>query len=201
MFKKSCLILSVLICLSGCDQYQALQMPSNVVNNQTLVVDACDLRGQRQANVKVDIGYDSDKIVRNYWGYTNNYGQLVYIHADQLILQQKSEEHYKHRLCKDEADVAGTKAKNYDQGHVIADALGGVSNAYNITPENSYVNRAGHQYQLEQKWIDLLYNHQQVTNVNVIIDYPNQQTQIPTKYHFSWEVNGIGHNLTFANKE
>ena len=38
-----------------------------------ITIDGGDLSGERQANVKVDIGFGD----RVYWAYTNKYGQLV----------------------------------------------------------------------------------------------------------------------------
>ena len=49
------------------------------------------------------------------------------------------------RYCNDEAKVPGVEEPDLDEGHVIADSLGGVSNAYNITPQNSTLNRHGDQ--------------------------------------------------------
>lgn len=171
-----------------------------ITNNHPIKVEACDLSGYRRANVKVDIGYDSKQITRNYYGYTNNYRQLIYVQADNLILQTPSEEHHGHRLCDGQANVKGTELRNYDKGHVIADALGGVSNAYNITAQNSYLNRKGLQSELEHYLIDKLQNHHQVTNVEVIISYPNSTTLIPDNYVFSWELDGVRQKVSFENK-
>ena len=115
------------------------------------------------------------------------------------ILQTKAEENHNGRLCDDEADVSGTEKKEYDQGHIIADALGGVSNAYNITPENSYLNRKGSKYNLEQEWINALRNNQKITNVKVEIIYPNNYTLTPSKYKYSWEVDGSKRSLEIDN--
>jgi DNA/RNA endonuclease G (NUC1) len=65
---------------------------------------------------------------------------------------------------------------------VIADSLGGVSNAYNITPQNSALNRHGDQAYME-KWIR---DAGGCTNFEAIITYPNTQTQIPSKYKFTY---------------
>ena len=87
----------------------------------------------------VDVGYGD----REYWAFTNEYGQLIVILADKITRQNESTEVMlgDGRYCADEARVVGTEDPNLDQGHVIADSLGGVSNAYNITPENSNLNR------------------------------------------------------------
>lgn len=47
-------------------------------------VDGGDLSGHREANVAVNIGYGA----REYWGLTNENGQLVYVIADKIILAQ-----------------------------------------------------------------------------------------------------------------
>ena len=106
-------------------------------------VDGGNLSGHREANVVVDIGFGD----REYWAFTNEYGQLVKVIAKEIILQDDSKEpvNSKGRYYDDEAKVPGVESKNLDEGHVIADSLGGVSNAYNITPQNSTLNRHGDQ--------------------------------------------------------
>lgn len=199
---KYAIIVIALINISACENALDCHNDINcmITNNRKIKVDACDTSGERRRNAKVDIGYDSYNIKRNYYGYTNNNRQLVYVEAQNLILQTKQEEHHGNRLCNGQADVKGTELKNYDKGHVIADALGGVSNAYNITPEHSYVNRKGVQYQLERYLINQLQNNHQVTNVKVIISYPDDKTQIPNKYDFSWELDGKQQQVSFENK-
>ena len=46
--------------------------------------------------------------------------------------------------------VSGVENKDLDEGHIIADSLGGVSNAYNITPQNSTLNRHADQAYMEK---------------------------------------------------
>ena len=95
-------------------------------NYHIISVDGGDLSGNREANVAVDIGYGD----RLYWGLTNEYGQLVYVIADEITLQNDDIEpvNSNGRYYNDEAYVPGVEATNLDQGHVIADSLGGVSN-------------------------------------------------------------------------
>ncbi len=197
--KKIVVIVGLLLVVSGCcncatNDYQCL-----VDTNRQVKVEACNLSGERKANVKVNIGNQTKNIKREYYAYTNQYKQVVYVSAKELILQTKAEENHNGRLCEDEADVSGTEKKEYDQGHIIADALGGVSNAYNITPENSYLNRKGSKYNLEQEWINALRNNQKITNVKVEIIYPNNYTQTPSKYKYSWEVDGSKRSLEIDN--
>ena len=106
-------------------------------------VDGGNLSGHRESYVAVDIGFGD----REYWAFTNEYGQLVKVVAKEVILQDDSKEpvNSKGRYYPDEAKVPGVESKNLDEGHVIADSLGGVSNAYNITPQNSTLNRHGDQ--------------------------------------------------------
>ena len=94
-----------------------------------------ELSGYRAANVVVDIGFGD----REYWAYTNEFGQLVRVVAAEIILQDDATEpvNSNGRYYDDEANVSGTENSNLDQGHVIADSLGGVSNAYNITPQDT----------------------------------------------------------------
>ncbi len=168
----------------------------------TISVDNCNLSGSRRANVKVDIGFDSSYATRDYYAYTNGYGQLTKVTANQIILQndQKEKVTSAGRYCSDEAKVPGTEQATLDEGHVIADSLGGVSNAYNITPQASSVNRSGGtQYKFEQEILNAERNGKQVTNFVANITYPNTKTQIPSKYSISYKLAGVSKSYSFNN--
>lgn len=157
----------------------------DVFAGYTLIeVDGGNLSGHREPNVVVDIGYGN----REYYAFTNEFGQLVRVIADEIILQDDSVEPVLStgRYYSDEAKVPGVESPNLDEGHVIADSLGGVSNAYNITPQNSTLNRHGDQAYME-KWIR---DAGGCTNFEATITYPNTQTQIPSKYKFTYTLNG-----------
>jgi len=80
-------------------------------------VDGGDLSGHREANVVVDIGYGG----REYWAFTNEYGQLFKVVADEIILQNEENEDVldSGRYFYDEAKVPGTESPNLDEGHII----------------------------------------------------------------------------------
>jgi len=147
-------------------------------------VDGGDTSGDREPMVVVDIGYGD----REYWAYTNEHGQLVRVVAKQIVLQDDECEPVTEdgRYYKEEAFVAGTERKDLDQGHVIADSLGGVSNAYNITPQNSVLNRYGDQAYMEK----VIRDAGGCTDFEAIITYPNTKTQIPSHYHYTYTING-----------
>ncbi|MDD4564215.1 MAG: stalk domain-containing protein [Eubacteriales bacterium] len=149
-----------------------------------IVVDGGNMSGNREANVVVDIGFGD----REYWAYTNDYGQLFRVTANKITLQDDATEPVTSdgRYYNDEAAVPGTELSNYDQGHVIADSLGGVSNAYNITPQDSTMNRHGDQAYMEKNIRDA----GGCTNFEAIITYPNTTTQIPSHYHYTYTLNG-----------
>ncbi len=172
-------------------------------NNKLIQVDACNLSGNRKANVKVDIGMDTPFANRQYYAYTNNTGQLVYIHADKIIIQNdKQEAKYEKgdgRYCSDEAKVPGVESKTLDEGHGIADSLGGVSNAYNITPQDSNLNRRGEQYQMEDDIREAASNGKKVTDFNYEIIYANDSDTIPTSYKVSYKINNKAYNLSYNN--
>lgn len=168
-----------------------------LMNNRLLQVDACDFNGNRQALVKVDIGYGD----RLYLAYTNEHKQVVRIEANEIILQSKDERLTKKgRYCKDEAKVPGVNRDGYDEGHVIADSLGGVSNAYNITPQVSQLNREGIQAKMEEELRQALYKGKKATEFVAIIEYPDTSTQTPLKYHFEFKVSGKLRVFDFENK-
>lgn len=147
-------------------------------------VDGGDLSGYRQPNVVVDIGFGD----RKYWAFTNEYGQLVRVIADEIILQDERNEPVTSsgRYYSDEAKVPGVESATLDEGHIIADSLGGVSNAYNITPQNSTLNRHGDQAYME----NAIRKAGGATDFEAIITYPNTETQIPSHYQYTYTLMG-----------
>ena len=142
------------------------------------------MSGYRAANVVDDIGFGD----REYWAYTNEYGQLVRVVAAEIILQDDATEpvNSQGRYYDDEAKVPGTENTNLDEGHVIADSLGGVANAYNITPQDSVLNRHGDQAYMERNIVQ----SGGATNFEAIITYPDTTTQVPSSYKYTYTING-----------
>ena len=163
----------------------ATQSTEDLFAGYTIIeVDGGDLSGYRQPNVVVDIGYRD----REYWAFTNEHGQLVRVIAEEIILQDDNSEPVlsSGRYYSDEAKVPGVESDKLDEGHVIADSLGGVSNAYNITPQNSTLNRHGDQAYME----DAIRKAGGATNFEAIITYPNTETQIPSHYQYTYTLRG-----------
>jgi hypothetical protein len=156
-------------------------------------VDGGDLSGLRQPNVAVDIGFGD----REYWAFTNEHGQLVRVIADEIILQDDRTEPVlsSGRYYADEAKVPGVESPVLDEGHIIADSLGGVSNAYNITPQESTLNRHGDQAYMEE----VIRKAGGATNFEAIITYPNTETQIPSSYQYTYTIKGNKIVDTFDN--
>jgi len=149
-----------------------------------ITVDGGDLSGKRQANVVVDIGFGD----RKYWAFTNEYGQLVRVIAKEIVLQDDATEDVTRdgRYYSDEAKVPGVERPDLDEGHIIADSLGGVSNAYNITPQDSTLNRHGDQAYME----DVIRKAGGATNFEAQITYPDTSTMIPSAYQYTYTVRG-----------
>jgi DNA/RNA non-specific endonuclease len=147
-------------------------------------VDGGDMSGYRKPNVRVDIGFGN----REYWAFTNEYGQLIRVEAKNVTLQNPNTEHVSSsgRYYSDEAKVPGTESPTLDEGHVIADSLGGVSNAYNITPQDSTLNRHGDQAYMEK----VIRDAGGCTDFVAVISYPNTETQIPSHYKYTYKIQG-----------
>ncbi|MEQ6357991.1 DNA/RNA non-specific endonuclease [Lysinibacillus sp. M3] len=147
-------------------------------------VDGGDLSGHREPNVVVDIGFGD----REYWSFTNEHGQIVRVIANEIVLQDDRTEPVTSsgRYYADEAKVPGVERADLDEGHIIADSLGGVSNAYNITPQDSTLNRHGDQAYME----DAIRKAGGATNFEAIITYPNTKTQIPSHYKYTYTLKG-----------
>ncbi|MGX1195927.1 DNA/RNA non-specific endonuclease [Metabacillus sp. SLBN-84] len=156
-------------------------------------VDGGDLSGYREPNVVVDIGYGD----REYWAFTNEYGQLVRVIADEIIVQDDDNEAVlsSGRYYSDEAKVPGVESDVLDEGHIIADSLGGVANAYNITPQDSTLNRHGDQAYME----DSISRAGGATDFEAIITYSNTKTQIPSSYQYTYTIMGNKIVDTFDN--
>ncbi|MBE0451527.1 MAG: lamin tail domain-containing protein [Clostridia bacterium] len=156
----------------------------NITSYKPIEVDGGDLSGYREANVVVNIGFGD----RNYFAFTNEFGQLFRVIADEIILQDDATEPVLStgRYYADEAKVPGTENSTLDEGHVIADSLGGVANAYNITPQDSILNRHGDQAYMEK----VIRDAGGCTDFVAIITYPNQSTQIPSHYSYTYTING-----------
>ncbi|MDF2655389.1 MAG: hypothetical protein K0R19_1863 [Bacillota bacterium] len=198
---KRILAILILLCVlsTGCGDL-TLELPeqadaqNNITTNidadlqfdgyTVITVDGGDRSGSREANVAVDIGFGD----REYWAFTNEYGQLVRVVAKEIILQDDSNEPVTSagRYYNEEAKVPGTELPDYDQGHVIADSLGGVSNAYNITPQNSTLNRHGDQAYMEKNIRDA----GGCIDFEAVITYPDTETQIPSHYHYTYTLKG-----------
>jgi hypothetical protein len=162
-----------------------IQLNNELFSGYKLIeVDGGNLSGYRESKVVVDIGYGD----REYWAFTNEYGQLVRVIANEIILQDDRTEPVLStgRYYRDEAKVPGVENKYLDEGHVIADSLGGVSNAYNITPQESTLNRHGDQAYME----DAIRKAGGATNFEAIITYPNTETQIPSSYQYTYTLMG-----------
>jgi hypothetical protein len=156
-------------------------------------VDGGDLSGNRESKVVVDIGFGD----REYYAFTNEYGQLVKVVAEKIVLQDDKKEKVLStgRYYRDEAKVPGVESKTLDEGHIIADSLGGVSNAYNITPQNSTLNRHGDQAYMEKA----IREAGGCTDFTAIISYPDTNTQIPSHYSYTYTLNGNVINDEFDN--
>lgn len=151
---------------------------------ELIEVEGGNLSGTRKPNVVVEIGYGD----REYWAFTNEYGQLVRVIADELVIQDESNEPVEPdgRYYPDEAKVPGVESEALDEGHVIADSLGGVANAYNITPQNSTLNQHGDQAYMEE----VIRSAGGATNFEAIITYPDTETQIPSSYQYTYTLMG-----------
>jgi len=182
------IVILLLSIVSGC---------STVDPYTEIMVDGGDLSGSREANVKVDVGFGD----RLYWAYTNAYGQLVEVTADEITLQNSKTEavNSNGRYYSDEAKVPGTESPDLDEGHVIADSLGGVSNAYNICPQESHLNRYGDQAYMEKAIREALYDGGSCTDFTAIITYPDTSTQTPDHYDFTYTLNGNVIHDSFDN--
>ena len=168
-------------------------VPELFAGYDLIEVDGGDLSGYREPNVAVNIGFGD----RDYWAFTNEHGQLERVVADEIVLQDDDNEPVLStgRYYSDEAKVPGVESDILDEGHMLADSLGGVSNAYNITPQDSTLNRHGDQAYME----DAIRKAGGATDFEAIITYPDTETQIPSSYQYTYTIMGNEVVDTFDN--
>ncbi len=156
-------------------------------------VEGGNRSGYRAKKVAVDVGFGS----RLYWALTNEHGQLIHVLASRITLQNDATDpvNRQGRYYDDEANVEGTEHPDLDQGHVIADSLGGVSNAYNITPQDSALNRHGDQAYMEKA----IRTAGGCSDFVATITYPNSRTQIPSRYQYEYTLRGNRIKEEFTN--
>lgn len=163
-------------------------------NHRVIEVAGGNTSGHREANVAVNIGHGN----REYWAYTNEHGQLVKVTAKEIIVQDDATEDVNSdgRYYSRMADVPGV-GQDYgmDRGHVIADSLGGVANAYNITPQEATLNRHGDQAYMENE----IRRAGGATDFVAVITYPDTKTQTPSHYEYTYTIKGNTVTDSFAN--
>lgn len=148
--------------------------------------------GNREANVVVNGGFNDDYARRNYYGFTNEFGQLSYYKADKIIDQNDDVEPVKSDgRFGTPADVYGTatedepEGRDFDRGHVMADSLGGAPNAYNMTPQDAYLNEHSIEVGIEGRARNG--NIKQYTSIPL---YDSTTTQTPYAYFTSFVDDG-----------
>ncbi|MGV8907200.1 MAG: lamin tail domain-containing protein [Acetobacterium sp.] len=176
-------ILISLFVFAGCSVPTA-QNELDFEGYKLIEVDGGSQSGDREPNVVVDIGFGD----REYYAFTNEHGQLIKVTAEKIILQDPANEPVlaTGRYYSDEAKVSGVESPTLDEGHVIADSLGGVSNAYNITPQDSVLNRHGDQAYMEK----VIRDAGGCTNFTALITYPTTSSQIPSHYSYTYTLKG-----------
>lgn len=150
-------------------------IPAELYDNTFSKVTLCSYNVGRNPNVKVDIGAGD----RSYYAYTNEYSQLAFITADQIIVQNESTDGVTDsgKYCDQPAEISGDGTPKL----VIADSLGGASNAYNVISSiNAYS-------QLEQIENEIL-AYGQATDFRVAISYQNTETNTPSTLEFSYKL-------------
>lgn len=97
------------------EEKEAPAEPSNdlFAGYELIEVDGGGLFGYRQSNVAVNIGFGN----RDYWAFTNEYGQLERVVADEIVLQDDDNEPVlaSGRCYLDEAKVPGVESDVLDE--------------------------------------------------------------------------------------
>lgn len=152
----------------------------------------------RTPRTVVSIGAVDDGVQREYYAVTNDTGQLVEVAAREIIVQDDATETVtdKGRYCDQLPYVPGA-GKGFDRGHVIADSLGGESNLYNLTPQQSALNRHGDQAFIE----DQIRKAGGAQNFHAVITYPDEHADVPSQYSIAYAIDGVSQVRTFANMD
>lgn len=151
---------------------------------------------EREARVVARIGATDDGVQREYYAVTNSTGQLVEVIAREIVVQNDDTETVTDdgRYCNRLPFVPGA-GKGFDRGHVIADSLGGQSNVYNLTPQNSTLNRHGDQAFIE----DQIRKAGGAADFHAVITYPDAHSDVPSRYSIAYSLEDAPRVRTFAN--
>lgn len=200
-------------------------VPKSLKNNREIEFDQNNLDVEKEANVKVNVGYhainaedgnsnigreDESIIPREYWSYTNKNEQIAYAHADEVVLQDQSglEKDFTddgRYVTWDEFGDTHTEQSSpgvtpgYDAGHILADSLGGNSTTYNITAQNSYLNESG----MVRVYETDISKHHGAYDFSTSFTYDDKESLIPIKYNVTYFTDDDDHwtynDFTFSN--
>jgi hypothetical protein len=137
------------------------------------------LSGYRESKVVVDIGFGN----REYWAFINEYGQLVRVIADEHQSDSIKPVLSSGRYFSNEAKVPGVESNVLSEGHILADPLGGVSNAYNI-PLHKIVHSTDKV--IKFTWKVRIVRQLELLIFEAIFTYPNTEKQIPSSYQYTF---------------
>lgn len=153
-------------------------IPEELFENSYTKVSTCSYSTNTAPNVKVNIGAGD----REYYAYTNEHGQLQYITADTITIQDEQSEvvNADGNYCDQPADIA--KDTGYTNTYIIADSLGGASNAYNLIPGGISTSNLA---EIEN---DILENGG-ATEFNAYFEYSDSETNVPHTIQISYKIN------------
>lgn len=167
-------------------------------------LDACDITTVTKAEARVNISIDG---IYDYWSYTDEYGRIIKVTADELHLKSEtgrdSGQYCDSRFpsnssndAKDSKDfiTGGTD----DRGHLIGDQFNGVSNAYNILAQDRTTNQSIY-LEIETYMADILKVGGSITDFEINVAYEDIDINRPISYEISMRVNGEIKGYFFYN--
>ncbi len=155
---------------------------NELLKNEEHIVDSCNT-DQLISNVKVNIGTGK----REYYAYTNEYSQLVYITASELVASNNvvDKGETNNSYCKNE-DNDSYNEKKYTPTYIINSTVGGINNRYNQLLISNNLTRDEEFSNMYQTITKLLNSNKKISNFEIRIYYSHSQDEEPERIQVSF---------------
>lgn len=206
-YAMTCILLISLLCVKDIfdeqnavvfnanQQQMVLPNFANLLVNEEITIDPCDTNKKLSANAKVDIGYGN----REYYAYTNENAQIMYITAKAIYPQNADIEAVENNgtYCAD-FELAASEG-DIKQTYLINPKYGGVSNSYNLTNQASSLDEMGDLYEVQRKIDYYIYHEQLIEDLEIQLIYLDTNTQVPSSYEISYSVEDKTYSYSINN--
>lgn len=146
--------------------------------------DSEDLSEKKLPNVVVDIGFGE----RKYYAFTNEYGQVEKILADEVITKSSENNLYLEgeKYYREEETKVQLNNTNYVYSYLMPMSLGGQRNIYNISIQNDELSQYGPPAYIRKT----INSANGCSDFSIHMVYSDTLTDIPEGYIITYTING-----------